>query len=416
MSATILNQRHLAPGHPGPRREPPPEDAVRMPRPLADRALGITACVTGLLALAGALGALASPRQFAFSYLTGYAFAASIGIGSLFWLMIHHVVKARWSVVVRRLYENLTLCLPALVLLFLPVALSLSSLYGWADAEANGGDALWLAKRPYLNAPWFIARAAFYLLCWAGLAWRLRSWSVMQDESGGKALNGRMAGVSGWGLVVLALTSTYAAFDWMMSLDYRWYSTMYGVYFWSGAIVSSLAALTLAVVILHAAGWLRHTITEEHLHDLGKLLFSFIIFWAYIAFSQYMLIWYANLSDETPWYVLRLQGGWQVVAVSLMIGHFVVPFVVLLSRRAKRSWLVMGLAAAWVLVLHYVDLYWLVMPALHPSDPLPHWLDFVSLLFFVGVLATGLLYGLRSSALVPAGDPRLSASLSFHQE
>jgi hypothetical protein len=390
-------------------------DAVRLPQAQANRAFLIVSIVTGLLALIGLLlGALVSQRQLAYSYLTAYAFAVSIAIGSLFWIMIHHLTSASWSVVVRRLYENQTLCLAALGLLFVPVALSLSSLYGWMEADAS--NELWQAKRPYLNAPWYIVRAAVYLLCWTGLAWRLQSWSVQQDHSGDPALTRKMARVSSWGMVLLGLTSTYAAFDWLMSLDYRWYTTMYGVYFWAGAIVSSLAALTLTVVILHAAGWLRHTITEEHLHDLGKLLFAFVIFWAYIAFSQYMLIWYANLTEETPWYVLRLQGDWRWVAIFLMLGHFVVPFVVLLSRRAKRSWLVMGLVAGWVLVLHYVDLYWQVMPVLHPTDAFPHGLDFVWLFFFIGVMALGLLYGLRTFALLPVRDPRLFASLRFHQE
>ena len=392
----------------------PTLDVVRMP--WANRALGIGVGVTGLLALVGVFGAMASPRQFAFSYLTGFAFAVSIAIGSLFWIMIHHLTGAFWSVVIRRLYENLTLCLPMLALLFLPVALSLSSLYNWMDSEVNSGNELWMAKRPYLNAPGYVIRAAIYLLCWAGLAWRLRNLSVRQDESGEPVLSRKMAGVSSWGMVLLGLTSTYASFDWLMSLDYRWYSTMYGVYFWAGSIVSSVAAVTLVVVILHAAGWLRHTITEEHLHDLGKLLFAFVMFWAYIAFSQYLLIWYANLSDETPWYVLRLQGVWQDVAVFRMLGHFVVPFVVLLSREAKRNWLVMGLVAGWVLAMHYADLYWQVMPVLYPNGAIPHWMDFVWLFFFVGVLALGLLYGLRTSALVPVRDPRLSASLSYRQE
>jgi hypothetical protein len=225
-----------------------------------------------------------------------------------------------------------------------------------------------------------------------------------------------MAGVSGWGMLLLALTSTYAAFDWLMSLDYRWYSTMYGVYFWAGSIVASLAALTLTVVILHAAGWLRGAITEEHLHDLGKLLFAFVVFWAYIAFSQYLLIWYANISDETPWYIVRLQDNWRWVTIALMVGHFAVPFFVLLSRRSKRSWIVLGCVSGWILAFHYLDLYWLVMPACDPNNALPHWLDIVWLFAFLGVVTLGVLFGMRTSALVPIRDPRLTESLHFHQE
>jgi len=393
-----------------------PPDAVTLPQAPLSRAFRMTGGATAVLALIGLVGAMVSVRQFAFSYLAAFAFAVSIALGSLFWIMIHHLTSASWSVVIRRLFENLTICLPALALLFVPIAICLPSLYGWMDVDASANDSLWQAKRSYLTAPWFIARAALYLACWAALAWRLRRWSVQQDATGDRALTGKLSAASAWGMLLLALTSTYAAFDWLMSLDYRWYSTMYGVYFWAGSIVSSMAAVTLTVIILRASGWLRHTITEDHLHDLGKLLFAFVIFWGYIAFSQYLLIWYANLSDETPWYVLRLQGGWRWVTIALMLGHFVVPFVVLLSRRAKRSWTVLGFVAGWVLAFHYLDLYWLVMPTLHATDAGPHWLDFVWLLAFIGVIALGLLYGLRTAALVPVGDPRLGASLRFHEE
>jgi hypothetical protein len=308
------------------------------------------------------------------------------------------------------------MCVLVLAILFLPVALSLTSLYGWTDAEANGADPLWQAKHAYLNVPWFLVRAAIFLLCWAGLAWRMWSLSTKQDRTGDPALTRMMAATSTWGTILLALTSTYAAFDWLMSFDYRWYSTMYGIYFWIGSILGSLAALTLIVVVLRTLGFLREIITAEHLQDLGKLLFTFVVFWAYIAFSQYLLIWYANLSEETPWYLTRLQGSWSSATVLLALGQFVVPFVVLLSRSAKRSDLILGAVAAWLLVFHYVDLYWQVVPTLRSVDATPNWLDGVWLLVFVGVLATCLLYAMRSVALVPVRDPRLGESLRFHQE
>jgi hypothetical protein len=414
-SISATGQEILADGVPEPQGASI-SDATAVPSDRVTRAIYAVGGATAVLALFGLIGATVSEQQFAFSYLTSYVFAVSIAIGALFWIFLHHLTSATWSVVVRRLYENLTVCLPALALLFLPIALSLNALYGWMDAEAHANDPVWQNKRAFLNGPWFFVRALVYLVCWTGLAWRVRNLSVRQDQSGDPALTGKMVFTSAWGMVVLALTSTYAAFDWLMSLDYRWYSTMYAVYFWAGSIIGSLAALTLIVVILHAAGWLRRTITDEHLHDLGKLLLAFVIFWAYIAFSQYMLIWYANLSDEIPWYIQRLQGNWRRVTIALMIGHFVVPFFVLLSRRAKRSWMALGLASVWILAFHYLDLYWQVMPILRPADAMPHWLDFVCLLIFVGIVALGALYGLRRFALVPIHDPRLAASLRFHQE
>jgi hypothetical protein len=390
-------------------------DSARIRQVTVTRSIYVVGGVTGLLALIGTIGAAFS-QQFAFGYLTAFVFAISIAIGSLFWVFIHHLTGAGWSVVVRRQFENLTLSLPVLALLFVPVALNQSSLYAWMDSAANANDPLWQAKHGYLNATWFVVRSGIYLLCWAGLAWRMRDWSVKQDQSGDVALTWKMAGVSAWGMALLALTSTYAAFDWLMSLDYRWYSTMYGVYFWAGSIVSSLAALTLAVLVLRAVGWLRGAVTQEHLHDLGKLLFAFTVFWAYIAFSQYLLIWYANLTDETPWYLLRLQGGWRRVTIVLMLGHFVVPFAVLLSRRAKRSAFVLGFVAIWLLTFHYLDLYWQVMPIVRETESAPHLLDVVWLFAFVGVVVLGLLYGMKTSALLPLRDPRLAESLRFHEE
>ena len=213
---------------------------------------------------------------------------------------------------------------------------------------------------------------------------------------------------------MLAFTTTYASFDWIMSLDPTWASTIFGVYFWAGAIVASLALLTLTIVLLHSQGLLQNTITTEHLHDLGKLLFGFTIFWTYIAFSQYLLIWYANLPEETSYFILRRTGTWNIVSWSLAIGHFVVPFLMLMPRTFKRNPLILGLVACWILVFHYVDLYWLIMPTLHRSGFLPHWLDLtVPLAMFSATLALATWLSL-GKPLIPVGDPRIQESLSFH--
>ena len=261
----------------------------------------VLAVAAGLLCLAGALN---EPERFFGSYLVAFLFALSVALGALFWVMLHHLTGAAWSVVLRRVLEHLTRTLPWLALLFVPLILGISFLYPWSDT-AHQADPILQAKRPYLNVPFLLTRAFLYFAVWTWLALRLSNWSARQDLDGDEAWTRRMRKLSAPGMVLLGVTTTFAAFDWIMSLDPHWYSTIFGVYFWAGSIVGSLAALTALVISLRAAGLLAGAVTTEHLHDLGKLLFSFVIFWAYIAFSQYMLMWYANLPEETFWYAAR---------------------------------------------------------------------------------------------------------------
>jgi hypothetical protein len=377
------------------------------------------ALTVALLALAVVAGAAAAtrwspePRRFAFAYLTAYTFVTSVSVGALAWLMIQHLVGAVWSVSVRRLLENLTRPLPWLVILFLPVALNLDRLYVWANPAQVRADPELARKAVWLNPIQFDARAAIYLASWAALAGLLARASAAQDRGGDPALVNRMRASSSWGLIVLGLTTSLAAFDWLMSLDAHWSSTIFGVYFWAGALVGSLAALVLLALGLRAAGGLGAAVTVEHLHDLGKLLFSFVIFWAYIAFCQYFLIWYANLPEEAGWYVTRRSGGWNALSWSLLFGHFVVPFVLLLPRATKRDPFWLGFVAAWVLVFHYADLYWLVMPALRPEGAEPSWLDAALLLALASTCGAIVARACRTRPLVPKGDPRLARSIAF---
>ncbi len=222
-----------------------------------------------------------------------------------------------------------------------------------------------------------------------------------------------MRATSAWGLVVLGLTTSFAAFDWLMSLAPNWSSTIFGVYFWAASLVGSFAALVLLVVGFRVAGWLPETISVEHLHDLGTLLFGFVIFWVYIAFSQYFLIWYANFPEETRWYVTRRSGVWNTLSWSLVFGHFLVPFVLLLFRAPKRSPFWLAFIAAWILIFHYIDLYWLIMPALSPEGVVPNWLDVSLLLTLVFTCGAIVARACQARPLVPIGDPRLAESIAF---
>ncbi len=385
-------------------------DQLSVPRPRGWRLLfGLISLSLGL-GLLSMLGLASNQRQFGFSYLTGFTFIASLGTGTLFWIMIHHITDAGWSVVLRRLLENYSKSLPLLLVLFVPIVMNAELVYRWTTSVEESV----LAKQSWLNLPFFAIRGAIYLLIWSGLAWWLATTSSRQDATADPASSKRMQGASAPGLIVLALTTTYASFDWLMSLEPTWSSTIFGVYFWAGSIVGSLALLTLAILGLHAAGWLRNTITTEHLHDLGKLMFGFTIFWAYIAFSQYFLIWYANLPEETSYFIARRTGSWNGLSWSLAIGQFLVPFLVLMPRTFKRNAPILGFAAAWILLFHYVDMYWLVMPTLHSEGVRVHWLDLtipVAMLSGTLALTTWLSLG---KPLVPVGDPRLSESLAFH--
>ncbi len=353
------------------------------------------------------------PHRLAFSYLTALLFVTTIGVGSLAWLMLHHLTGAVWSVALRRLLENLTQPLPWLVLLFIPVAMNLGLLYPWADSSRVSADPELARKTVWLNPVLFDVRMAVYLACWSLIASILARRSARQDRRDIPASDQAMKSTSAWGMVVLGLTTSLAAFDWLMSLDPHWSSTIFGVYFWAGSLVSSLAALVIVVLGMRALGWLRTTITVEHLHDLGKLLFGFVIFWAYIAFSQYFLIWYANLPEETGWYVTRRSGIWNTMSWALVVGHFVVPFVVLLFRATKRSPYWLGFISVWILVFHYIDLYWLIMPAFRPEGDLPHWLDTSLVLTLTFICAAIVAHACHRRPLVPVGDPRLAESIAF---
>jgi len=383
------------------------------------------ALVAGLIALAVA-AALAfaagaatqarwfvEPHRLAFSYLTALLFVTTIGVGSLAWLMLYHLTGAVWSVALRRLLENLTRPLPWLVLLFIPIAMNLGLLYPWADSSKVTADPELARKTVWLNPIFFVVRMAVYLACWILLASILAQRSARQDRRDDPASDRAMKSTSAGGMVVLGLTTSLAAFDWLMSLDPHWSSTIFGVYFWAGSLVSSLAALVLVALGMRALGWLRTTITAEHLHDMGKLLFGFVIFWAYIAFSQYFLIWYANLPEETGWYVTRRSGTWNTMSWALVVGHFVVPFCVLLFRATKRNPYWLGFIAVWLLVFHYIDLYWLIMPAFRPEGLQPHWLDSSLVLMLTFICAAIVAHACQRRPLVPVGDPRLAESIAF---
>ncbi len=378
------------------------------------RALRLSAFVAVLgFAASFALGAAAGSARFYQAYLVNYAFFLSLSLGALFFVLIQHVTGATWSVVVRRLAETLAANLPWLGLLAVPVLLGMRQLYPWSDPVHVAHDALLTAKAPYLNPGFFIVRLAVYFLVWTWLSLYYFRRSCAQDATGDVAHTHGMQRLSGPGLVLFAVTVSFASFDLLMSLNPHWFSTIFGVYFFAGSAVSCFALLALWARLLQRGGLLTRAITREHYHDLGKLVFAFIVFWAYIAFSQYLLIWYANIPEETGWYLARQTGGWTAVTVLLLFGHFFAPFLGLLSRYPKRQMLLLMPGALWVLLMHWVDLYWLVMPGFSPGRVPLHLLDLTLFLGLGGLSASLILLRLRGRSVIPERDPRLAASLEF---
>jgi hypothetical protein len=315
--------------------------------------------------------------------------------------------------VLRRIGETTFATLPVIAALSLPLLLGLRDLYEWAAPGAAEHDALLRWKAPYLNVPFFLIRAALFFGLWSFIALLYYRGSRGQDATGDLAVSARLRRLAGPCIIVLALTQTFASVDWIMSLTPHWYSTMFGVYFFAGSFVGFIALLSVVAVAMRRAGLLDSVISAEHLHDIGKLLFAFTAFWAYIAFSQFFLVWYANLPEETIWYKTRLEGSWANVSLVLMAGHFGAPFFYLMGRAVKRRGSTLALGGAWLLGMHFVDLYWQVMPTLHPEGFRPSLLDLAALVTVGGCFVAAASWLLRRQALVPLRDPRLAESLAF---
>ena len=364
-------------------------------------------------ALACALLGASNPKQFFFSWLVSFLFFLSLALGALFFVLIQYATQGGWGIVVRRIGENVFVTVPVMAALFIPVLFGLHDLYSWSVPGAAEHDALLRWKAPYLNVPFFLIRAAVYFGVWSFIALLYYRHSRGQDATGDPAVSARLRRLSGPAIIVLALTQSFASVDWIMSLTPHWYSTIFGVYFFAGSFVGFIALLSVVAVAMRNAGLLDTVISVEHLHDIGKLLFAFTAFWAYIAFSQFFLIWYANLPEETSWYKTRIDGSWLTVSLLIMAGHFVVPFFYLMGRAVKRKGLTLAIGGAWLLVMHYVDLYWQVMPTLHPEGVRPSVLDLAALLAVGGCFVAAASWQMRRQALVPMRDPRLAESLAF---
>lgn len=385
-----------------------------------------------------------SSKRFLFAYLTSFCFVLSISLGCLFFVTIMHLTRAGWSVTVRRIAEYWAMCAFPLFILFLPVLATVivgsDAVYSWnvggwsihahdpattaakeaaEQASIEGRPPLEQLKYAFLNKWFFTVRIVAYFLIWGGMAWFFLKNSLKQDETGDKSLTTRMQAFSAPLMILFAASITFASFDLEMSLSALWFSTMFPVYFFAGAFLSGLCVIMLTGFWLQRTGRVTDEITIEHYHDLGKLMQGFIIFWGYIAFSQFLLIWYANIPEETFWYNLRInQPGWMTLSLILLIGHLFIPFFLLMGRGLRRNRQLLTISAVFILVMHWVDHYWLIMPQMNPEAN-EYTLSGAGFLIdaacMIGVIA--LYIGLfcliaRNRPLVPLKDPRLGEALN----
>lgn len=372
----------------------------------------------GVLSLiaAFAYGAMAGGgvKRFAFSYLLGFIYFLTLALGALFFVQIQLLTRASWSVVVRRIAEITGATMPVLAVLAIPIVLFAGHLYEWADPGVSP-SALMLHKSAYLNLPFFSVRIVVYFLVWIALAFAFYGRSLKQDESGDANLTLSLQRLAAPGLVAFALTLTFASFDFLMSLDYAWFSTIFGVYVFSGAVVGFFSFLTVVSILLQHSGFLKRAITIEHYHDLGKLIFAFTVFWCYIAFSQFMLIWYGNIPEETAWFLRRTSGDWYWYSWALLAIHFVIPFLYLISRGIKRKKRLLIVGALWMLFAHFVDLYYLIIPEFDQASKSLMFspMDVLCTIGIGGIFIASMVKIAGSNSIIPVKDPRLLDSLRF---
>ena len=373
--------------------------------------ISLALAVLGGMGVAVAL--MTNPRQLGFSYLLAFMCFLSLSLGGLFLVLLHHLFDASWSVSIRRVAEHLAFLAVALAFLFVPLALLAPRIYPWM-APHEAGQALGY-NAAWLNAPFFYGRAAVYFAVWIFLSWRLRHWSLKQDETGAADCTYRMRRISAGGIYLFAITLTLAAIDWMKSLQPHWFSTMYGVYYFASSAWVTVAVIYLVAVWLKRAGPLHELVQPRRLHDMGVLLLVFTVFYAYIHFSQYLIIWNANLPEETFWYVMREKGWWWGAGMVLVFGHFLLPFLLLLRIDAKLKLKLMVPLCLWACLMHFMDISYNVLPPLHLEEFPWRWTDAACLAFIGGVLGFVFLKNLARHPAYPIRDPRLKEALAIHE-
>lgn len=354
------------------------------------------------------------PARAWHNYLLNFFYWSCLGLSGLFFVPLQYITSSMWSTPLRRVPEALICFLPVAFLLMLVLLWGLHPLYEWSHHEVVVADPILTKKIPYLNFPFFLIRNSLFFLIWCAVGFWLVRNSLRQDQTGEVELTQQNRNVSAPFLVVFGITFTVFCFDWLMSLEPHWFSTIFGVYCFAGLFESGMAVTILWVVALRRQGALSQVVNANHLHDLGKLMFAFCVFWAYIAFSQYMLIWYGNLPEEIDYMIRRTEGHWTKIALALLFGKFIIPFFLLLSREAKRREGYLVFVSLWVLVAQYLDCYWMIFPVVG-LKPIFGFAEILIFAGFLGLFVLSVAAFLQRVSPVPMKDPRLMEGVGHHQ-
>ena len=375
--------------------------------------LGMGAALVGVvLTIVGFV--LAGQERFFQAYLVAYTFVFGIVLGSLALLMVQHLTGGAWGLVIRRPLEAAVRTMPVMTLLFVPILLGMHDLYHWTHEDVRATDEMIAAKAGYLNTPFFIARQVVFFLIWNAMGWMLTKWSAEQDHAASAGILRNFSVLSGAGLVIYSLTVSFAMIDWTMSINPHWFSTMWGPLYMVGQALSAFAFAIVMVIMLSQVAPLNRVITHHHLHDLGKFLFAFLMLHAYLSFSQFLIIWSANVAEEIPHYLVRWDSGYQYVSIFIIVGHFALPYVLLLSRDVKRDFRRLRAIATWILFARLVDYYWHVAPEFHRERLSLGILDFATPIAIGGVFLALYAANLKKHALLPLNDPGLPKALAHH--
>ena len=367
--------------------------------------VGLGLCVVGFLG---------DREHFFRAWLMSYMVWFGVALGSMAWLMIQYLSGGAWGVVTRRIFEASSRTLPFMAVLFLPIAFGVHDLYLWSHPDVVATDEILQHREPYMNLSFFYARAVIYFVLWSLLAYLLSAWSRQQDSAPNDRLALRLQRLSGGGLVLYAITLFFASVDWVMSLDPHWFSTIYGILFMGGQGLASMAFTIAMVVLLAHSEPMSRVFGPNHLHDLGKLMLAFVMLWAYFQFSQFLIIWSANIPEEIPFYLTRVEGGWKWISTLLILGHFVLPFLLLLNRDLKRTRM-LAVLAIYVIVMRFVDLFWLMGPEHGQTAVSLHWLNLVTPFAIGGVFIGLFLWQLGTRPLLPLGEPALAEAIEQGQ-
>lgn len=393
-----------------------PPEIARYQRPAL-----IVGVILLILSIVGAIVESSMGRngvaQFFRSYLLGFIFWIGIALGCLGLLMLQHLTGGAWGMVIRRVLEAGTRTLPLMLVLFIPFAiLGLGYVYGWVHPHeyTQSEEVIKIIedKHKYLNVPFFLIRAVIYFAAWLGLMFLLNKWSLEQDRTADRALTRKLKTLSGPGLVLFVLTVTFASFDWVMSLDPEWFSTIFGLLFVAAWTLSAFSFVIMVMAMLSDRPPMGHVVQPRHFHDLGKLLLAFVMLWSYFAFSQWLIIWSGNIPEETRWYLNRIRGGWGVVGMGLIVLHFAFPFLLLLSRGLKRNARALARVGALLLLMRFVDLFWLVVPEYHRGHFGLSWMDIVLPLGIGGLWVAFFAWQLKQRPLLPINDPYLEQAIA----